>query len=93
MNAWITHVKDVAAKNGISYREALRSAETKATYKKGNDMPEMEMKPKRVRKGKGIPTMESSQAMLAQDEQVRDLAPVVLAEQVRKPRVRKAVAM
>jgi hypothetical protein len=118
MNAWITHVKDVAAKKGISYREALRSSETKETYKKGkgmcmegehhmrsmspprhemmeSPMKEMKEKKKRVRKGKGIPTMESSQAMLAQDEQVRDLAPKVLSEEVvRKPRIRKAkVAM
>jgi len=102
MNAWIKHVKDVAAKKGISYRDALRSAETKASYKKGkgscmegeHHMPEVVVeKVKRVRKGKGMPTMESSQAMLAQEEQVRDLAPVVLEEQVkvRKPRVRKTV--
>jgi len=89
MNAWIAHVKDVAAKKGISYREALRSAETKASYKKGGAMeepmspPEMVEKPKRVRKGKGIPTMESSQAMLAQEEQVRDLAPKMLSEEVK----------
>jgi len=105
MNAWIKHVKDVAAKKGISYRDALRSAETKASYKKGkgscmegeHHMPEMSLvveKVKRVRKGKGMPTMESSQAMLAQEEQVRDLAPVVLEEQVkvvRRPRKPKTV--
>ena len=33
-NAWIQHCKDEAARRGISYREALRSAETKETYKK-----------------------------------------------------------
>lgn len=98
MNAWIKHVKDVAAKKGISYREALRSAETKSSYKKGGMCCERSMSPppmivvekvKRVRKGKGAPTMDSSQAMLAQVEEVRDLAPVVLSEEVRKPRSRK----
>jgi hypothetical protein len=101
MNAWIAHVKDVAAKKGISYREALRSAETKASYKKGEvramspprhemmETPMKEKKEKRVRKGKGIPTMESSQAMLAQEEQVRDLAPKMLTEEVvKRPRGR-----
>lgn len=33
-NAWIQHCKDEAARRGISYREALRSPETKETYKK-----------------------------------------------------------
>lgn len=31
---WIEHVKDFASKNGISYREALRSPECKASYRK-----------------------------------------------------------
>ena len=104
MNAWITHVKDVAAKKGISYREALRSAETKSSYKKGETKsasPEPEMKPKRVRgkvsgmRGKGAPTMDSSQAMLAQVEEVKDLAPKVLSEEVKvvKPRLRKPKAV
>jgi hypothetical protein len=97
MNAWIKHVKDVAAKKGISYREALRSAETKASYKKGGMCGEEPMsptvvvveKPKRVRKGKGSPTMDSSQAMLAEVEQVRDLAPKMLTEEVvKRPRGR-----
>jgi hypothetical protein len=98
MNAWIQHVKDVAAKKGISYREALRSPETKSTYKKGVKA-EPELKPTRVRgkvttkmRGKGeAPSMDSSQAMLAQVEEVRDLAPKVLSEEVvvRKPRIRK----
>jgi hypothetical protein len=98
MNAWIKHVKDVAAKKGISYRDALRSAETKASYKKGKGMDEpmspevMVEKPKR--RGKGIPTMDSNQAMLAQVEEVRDLAPVVLSEEVQKrPRMRKPKAV
>jgi hypothetical protein len=99
MNAWIAHVKDVAAKKGISYREALRSAETKSTYKKGKGCDEP-MSPvvveKKVRKGKGFPTMDSNQAMMAQEEQVRDLAPKMLKEEVkivkpRKPRVPKVV--
>jgi hypothetical protein len=95
MNAWIQHVKDVAAKKGISYREALRSAETKSTYKKGGMCETMSPpvvvieKVKRVRKGKGFPTMESSQAMLAQEEQVKDLAPKVLTEEVKVVRRRK----
>jgi hypothetical protein len=33
-NAWIQHCKDEASRRGISYREAMRSAETKETYKK-----------------------------------------------------------
>jgi len=102
MNAWIKHVKDVASKKGISYRDALRSAETKASYKKGKgcDMCEsmspvvVVEKVKRVRKGKGAPTMDSSQAMLAQEEEVRDLAPKMLEEEVkvvRRPRKPKTV--
>lgn len=102
MNAWISHVKDVAAKKGISYREALRSDETKSSYKKapkGKGMceersmspPVVVEKVKRVRKGKGAPTMDSSQAMIAQVEEVRDLAPKLLSEEVKvvKPRLRK----
>jgi hypothetical protein len=34
VNAWIEHVKAEATRRGISYREAMRSAETKETYKK-----------------------------------------------------------
>jgi len=33
-NPWIAHVKKVAAEKGVGYREALRMAETKASYKK-----------------------------------------------------------
>jgi hypothetical protein len=33
-NAWISHVKSEAERRGISYRESLRSAETKESYKK-----------------------------------------------------------
>lgn len=101
MNSWIQHVKDVAAKKGISYRDALRSAETKSTYKSASPAKERKRQAKaepapvmdmgiKVRKGKGIPTMESSQAMLAEEEQVRDLAPKMLTEEVQKvKRVRK----
>ncbi len=98
MNAWIKFVKAEAERKGISYREALRSPETKAGYKKGGMCGEppavmVVEKVKRVRKGKGAPTMESSQAMLAEEEQVRDLAPKMLEEEVkvvrraRKPKV------
>ena len=100
MNAWIQHVKDVAAKKGISYREALRSAETKSTYKKGETKsrsasPQPELKPKRVRgkvvgmRGTGSPAMESSQQIIAQVEEVKDLAPKVLSEEVKVVRRRK----
>lgn len=82
MNPWIQHVKDTASKKGISYRDALRSPETKASYKKGGSCGEC-MTP-RVVKGKGIPAMESSQQILAQEEQVRDLAPKMLKEEVGK---------
>jgi hypothetical protein len=33
-NAWIAHVKAEAERRGVSYRESLRSAETKDSYKK-----------------------------------------------------------
>lgn len=33
-NAWISHVKAEAERRGVSYRESLRSAETKDSYKK-----------------------------------------------------------
>lgn len=100
MNSWIQHVKDVAAKKGISYRDALRSAETKSTYKSASPAKERKRQAKGgsccepmspveqmcppKRRGKGIPTMESSQAMLAEEEQVRDLAPKMLSEEVQK---------
>lgn len=90
MNPWIQHVKDTAAKKGISYRDALRSPETKAGYKKGGSCGECMTPRVVIVKGKGAPTMESSQAILAQEEQVRDLAPKMLKEEVkktRKPRV------
>jgi hypothetical protein len=33
-NAWISHVKSIAERKGIKFRDALRDPETKATYKK-----------------------------------------------------------
>ena len=33
-NAWITHVKAWAKKNGKSYNEALRDPKCKSSYKK-----------------------------------------------------------
>jgi DNA adenine methylase len=37
-NSWITYVKEYAAKNGMSYRDALRDPNCKAGYKKGGAM-------------------------------------------------------
>jgi hypothetical protein len=37
-NSWITYVKEYAAKNGMSYRDALRDPKCKAGYKKGGAM-------------------------------------------------------
>ncbi len=34
MNPWITHVKAYAAKNNMSYSEALKSSACKSAYKK-----------------------------------------------------------
>jgi hypothetical protein len=34
-NKWVSYVKDYAAKNGMKYNEALKSAECKAGYKTG----------------------------------------------------------
>ena len=34
-NPWINHVKKMAAKKGISYRDALRHPDTKSSYQKG----------------------------------------------------------
>jgi hypothetical protein len=33
-NAWIAHVKSLADRKGIKFRDALRDPETKASYKK-----------------------------------------------------------
>jgi len=33
-NAWILHVKSLAERKGIKFRDALRDPETKSTYKK-----------------------------------------------------------
>ncbi len=33
-NAWIAHVKSLAERKGIQFRDALRDPETKASYKK-----------------------------------------------------------
>ena len=43
-NSWITYVKEYAAKNGMSYRDALRDPNCKAGYKKGGI----------VKKGRGV---------------------------------------
>jgi DNA adenine methylase len=43
-NSWITYVKEYAAKNGMSYRDALRDPNCKAGYKKGGV----------VKKGRGV---------------------------------------
>jgi len=84
MNPWIQFVKAEAERKGISYRDALRSPETKAGYKKGGAMCKDCM-------SEQFPTMESSQAILAQKEQVKDLAPKLLMEEVRKPRKKKVM--
>ena len=34
MNSWIAHVKAYAAKNKMSYRDALKSPACKSAYKK-----------------------------------------------------------
>lgn len=59
MNPWITFVKAEAERRGISYRDALRSPETKESYKGSgmcmegeHHMPEPMSPPKRVRKVK-----------------------------------------
>lgn len=33
-NAWISHVKSLAERKGVKFRDALRDPETKASYKK-----------------------------------------------------------
>jgi hypothetical protein len=43
-NSWITYVKEYAAKNGMSYRDALRDPNCKVGYKKGGV----------VKKGRGV---------------------------------------
>jgi hypothetical protein len=54
-NSWITYVKEYAAKNGMSYRDALRDPNCKAGYKKGGV----------VKKGRGVVDEMGSQALLA----------------------------
>jgi hypothetical protein len=44
-NKWVSFIKDFASKNGISYREAMRSEACKAAYKS----PEPERSPSPVR--------------------------------------------
>ena len=39
VNKWIQHIKDFASKHKISYREALKHPQCKASYKKGGDLP------------------------------------------------------
>jgi hypothetical protein len=41
-NKWITHVKDFATKNGMSYRDALRDPKCKASYKTGKGLSDEE---------------------------------------------------
>ena len=43
-NKWVQHIKDFSAKNGVSYREAMRSEACKAAYK----TPEVTPEPLRV---------------------------------------------
>lgn len=40
-NIWITYVKEYAAKNGMSYRDALRDPACKAGYKKGGGLAKL----------------------------------------------------
>ena len=49
-NSWITYVKAYAAKNGMSYRDALRDPECKAGYKKEGSKKVTPV----VKKGKGV---------------------------------------
>jgi hypothetical protein len=44
-NTWVQYVKDFAAKNGMSYRDALRDPACKAGYKKGGAV---------MKKGRGV---------------------------------------
>lgn len=55
MNSWIQHVKAVASKKGISYREALKVAS--ASYKK-----------KRIVKGKGAEEERAERAQMLEEE-------------------------
>jgi len=57
MNSWIQHVKTVAAKKGISYREALKVAS--ASYKK-----------KRIVKGKGAEEERAERAQMLEEEMI-----------------------
>ena len=48
-NSWVQYVKDYAAKNGMSYRDALRDPNCKAGYKKGSGI-----RPVAMKKGMGV---------------------------------------
>jgi hypothetical protein len=54
-NTWVQYVKDYAAKNGMSYRDALRDPNCKAGYKKGGV----------VKKGRGVVDEIGDQDLLA----------------------------
>ena len=39
-NRWVSFIKDFAAKNGMTYRESMRSEACKAAYKSSGSAPE-----------------------------------------------------
>ena len=59
-NRWCLHIKDFAAKNGLSYREAMRSEACKTAYKTPEPLPPEPLAPLSLPKPEVIPekTME-----------------------------------
>ena len=47
-NRWVSFIKDFAAKNGMTYREAMRSEACKAAYKSSGSAPEVHETPEVV---------------------------------------------
>jgi len=46
VNPWVSHIKDFASKHGMTYRDAMRSEECKASYKsRGTPVPESKPEP------------------------------------------------
>ena len=98
-NRWVAFIKDYASKNGMSYREAMRSDGCKSAYKSPeperspspvrppSPEPEAETKPKKGRK-KALPDL-MPVSVLVRSEPAQPLIPAV----IKKERVKRTPRM
>ena len=101
-NRWVQHIRDFASKNGMSYREAMRSEGCKSAYKspvpeperlpspEPSPEPEVETKKKGRKKVDPLPELQLPVSILVRSEPYSvPLIPTV----IKKERVKRSPKM